>query len=156
MAIAKCPVVHTLLSFLRADISLSYSFARKLPTLIWDLLQMFKRILSTLLIIGSATANITCADNNVGAAKTTMVIAHRGASAYLPEHTLEAKAMAYAMRPDYIEQDLVLSKDDHLIVMHDIYLDSTTNVADVFPGRARDDGHYYTIDFTLEELKTPG
>ncbi|WP_444921034.1 glycerophosphodiester phosphodiesterase [Microbulbifer sp. CnH-101-G] len=114
---------------------------------------MFKRILSTLLIIGSATANITCADNNVGPAKTTMVIAHRGASAYLPEHTLEAKAMAYAMRPDYIEQDLVLSKDDHLIVMHDIYLDSTTNVADVFPGRAREDGHYYTIDFTLEELK---
>ncbi|WP_226644515.1 glycerophosphodiester phosphodiesterase [Microbulbifer variabilis] len=114
---------------------------------------MFKRILSTLLIIGSATANITCAESNVDVAKHTMVIAHRGASAYLPEHTLEAKAMAYAMRPDYIEQDLVLSKDDHLIVMHDIYLDSTTNVAKVFPARSREDGHYYTIDFTLEELK---
>lgn len=87
------------------------------------------------------------------AAHATLVIAHRGASGYLPEHTLEAKALAYAMRPDYIEQDLVLSKDDHLIVMHDIYLDHTTNVAEVFPGRARKDGRYYTIDFTLPELK---
>ncbi|SHF61740.1 glycerophosphoryl diester phosphodiesterase [Microbulbifer donghaiensis] len=82
-----------------------------------------------------------------------IVIAHRGASGYLPEHTLEAKALAYAMRPDFIEQDLVLSKDDHLIVMHDIYLDATTDVAEVFPGRARADGHFYTIDFTLAELK---
>lgn len=86
-------------------------------------------------------------------AQATLVIAHRGASGYLPEHTLEAKALAYGMRPDYIEQDLVLSKDDQLIVMHDIYLDSTTNVAEVFPERAREDGHYYTIDFTLNELK---
>jgi len=86
-------------------------------------------------------------------AQATLVIAHRGASGYLPEHTLEAKALAYAMRPDYIEQDLVLSKDDQLIVMHDITLDETTNVAEVFPDRAREDGHYYTIDFTLGELK---
>ena len=41
-----------------------------------------------------------------------MVIAHRGASGYLPEHTLAAKAMAYAMNPDYLEQDVALSKDD--------------------------------------------
>ena len=82
-----------------------------------------------------------------------LVIAHRGASGYLPEHTLEAKALAYAMRPDYIEQDLVLSKDNHLMVMHDIYLDETTDVADVYPDRARKDGRYYAIDFTLEELK---
>jgi len=82
-----------------------------------------------------------------------IVIAHRGASGYLPEHTLEAKALAYGMRADYIEQDLVLSKDDHLIVMHDIYLDNVTDVAEKFPGRARDDGHFYTVDFTLAELK---
>ncbi|GAA5524194.1 glycerophosphodiester phosphodiesterase, periplasmic [Microbulbifer aestuariivivens] len=84
---------------------------------------------------------------------TPLVIAHRGASAYLPEHTLEAKALAYGMRPDYIEQDLVLSKDGHLIVMHDIYLDQITDVAERFPGRAREDGRFYTIDFTLPELK---
>ncbi|MGL6160135.1 glycerophosphodiester phosphodiesterase [Microbulbifer sp.] len=88
-----------------------------------------------------------------GSAHATLVIAHRGASGYLPEHTLEAKALAYAMRPDYIEQDLVLSKDNRLIVMHDIYLDGITDVAQVFPGRVRKDGHYYTIDFTLAELK---
>lgn len=90
---------------------------------------------------------------STGTAQATQVIAHRGASGYLPEHTLEAKALAYAMRPDYIEQDLVLSKDDQLIVMHDIFLDETTDVARVFPDRAREDGHYYTIDFTLAELK---
>ena len=84
---------------------------------------------------------------------TPIVIAHRGASGYLPEHTLEAKALAYGMKADYIEQDLVLSKDDHLIVMHDIYLDNVTDVAVKFPRRAREDGRFYTIDFTLEELK---
>ncbi|MVY95490.1 glycerophosphodiester phosphodiesterase, partial [Enterobacteriaceae bacterium 8376wD7] len=41
-----------------------------------------------------------------------MVIAHRGASGYLPEHTLPAKAMAYAQGADYLEQDLVMTKDD--------------------------------------------
>jgi glycerophosphoryl diester phosphodiesterase len=87
------------------------------------------------------------------AQRKPLIIAHRGASGYLPEHTLASKALAYAMKPGYIEQDLVLSKDNQLIVMHDIYLDSTTNVASAFPRRAREDGHYYTIDFTLAELK---
>ncbi|AQQ68657.1 glycerophosphodiester phosphodiesterase [Microbulbifer agarilyticus] len=82
-----------------------------------------------------------------------IVIAHRGASGYLPEHTLEAKTLAYALGADYIEQDLVLSKDNHLIVMHDIYLDHVTDVASKFPDKARADGHFYTIDFTLPELK---
>jgi len=84
--------------------------------------------------------------------KNKVVIAHRGASGYLPEHTLEAKAMAYAMHPDYIEQDLVLSKDNVPIVYHDIYLDKTTDVAKKFSDRKRNDGRYYVIDFTYEEL----
>ena len=83
-----------------------------------------------------------------------IVIAHRGASGYLPEHTLEAKAMAHAMNVDYIEQDLVLSKDNVPIVIHDIYLDDVTNVAMQFPNRKRKDNRYYVIDFTFEELKT--
>jgi glycerophosphoryl diester phosphodiesterase len=82
------------------------------------------------------------------------VVAHRGASGYLPEHTLVAKAMAHAMGADYIEQDVVMTKDDHLIVLHDITLDRTTDVAEQFPGRIRDDGRYYAIDFTLEEVRT--
>jgi len=82
-----------------------------------------------------------------------MIIAHRGASGYLPEHTLPAKAMAYAMGADYIEQDVVLTRDNVPIVVHDIVLDTVTNVAEVFPGRARGDGHFYAIDFTLAEVK---
>ncbi|WP_299945560.1 glycerophosphodiester phosphodiesterase [uncultured Microbulbifer sp.] len=114
---------------------------------------MFKKILSVLFLFFSIAAGLTCAESTESNVKNTLVIAHRGASAYLPEHTLEAKSLAYGMRPDYIEQDLVLSKDNRLIVMHDITLDSTTDVAEVFAHRAREDGHYYTIDFTLEELK---
>lgn len=82
-----------------------------------------------------------------------VVIAHRGASGYLPEHTLEAKAMAYAMGADYVEQDVVMTRDDALIVMHDITLERTTDVAERFPGRARADGSYYVVDFTLEEIR---
>lgn len=83
-----------------------------------------------------------------------VVIAHRGASGYLPEHTLPAVALAYGMDPDYIEQDVVMSKDGVPVVMHDIYLDTTTDVAQKFPDRHREDGRYYAIDFTLAELKS--
>lgn len=83
-----------------------------------------------------------------------IVIAHRGASGYLPEHTLPAKAMAYAQGADYLEQDLVLTKDNALIVLHDHYLDRVTDVAERFPQRARKDGRFYAIDFTLKEIKS--
>jgi glycerophosphoryl diester phosphodiesterase len=82
------------------------------------------------------------------------VIAHRGASGYLPEHTLEAAAMAHAMGADYIEQDVVMTRDDQLIVIHDLYLDAVTDVADRFPGRRRTDGKHYAIDFTLDEIRS--
>lgn len=82
------------------------------------------------------------------------VIAHRGASGYLPEHTLEGVAMAHAMGADYIEQDVVLTRDDELVVLHDLYLDAVTNVAEKFSGRKRDDGRHYAIDFTLDEIRT--
>jgi len=81
------------------------------------------------------------------------IIAHRGASGYVPEHTCEAVAMAHAMGADWIEQDVVLTKDDVPIVMHDIHLDTISDVADLFPDRQREDGRYYAIDFTLEEIK---
>lgn len=82
-----------------------------------------------------------------------VVIAHRGASGYLPEHTLPAKAMAYAMGADYLEQDIVLSKDNVPIVIHDIHLETVTDVAKKFPMKKRNDGRFYVIDFTFEELK---
>lgn len=82
-----------------------------------------------------------------------VVIAHRGASGYLPEHTLPAKALAHAMGADFIEQDVVLTHDGVPIVLHDIHLESTTDVAKVFPGRAREDGRFYAIDFSLAEIR---
>jgi glycerophosphoryl diester phosphodiesterase len=90
----------------------------------------------------------------LGAAEPSpTIIAHRGASGYLPEHTLAAKALAYAQGADYLEQDLVLTKDGVLIVQHDVTLDSTTDVATRFPGRQRANGSFYAIDFTWAELR---
>lgn len=83
-----------------------------------------------------------------------LVIAHRGASGYLPEHTLEAKAYAHALGADYIEQDVVATRDNEIVVLHDIFLDRVTDVAHRFTGRHRDDGRYYVRDFDLAEIKT--
>ncbi len=82
------------------------------------------------------------------------IIAHRGASGYLPEHTLEAASLAYGQSPDYIEQDVVITKDGIPIVLHDIHLETVTNVADRYPSRARADKRFYALDFTLAELRT--
>lgn len=85
-----------------------------------------------------------------------VVIAHRGASGYLPEHTLVAKAYAHAAGADYLEQDVVLTKDDVPVVFHDLELEAVTDVAAVYPDRRRADGHWYVIDFTYEELQRLG
>jgi glycerophosphoryl diester phosphodiesterase len=82
------------------------------------------------------------------------VIAHRGASGYLPEHTLAAKALAYAMGADFLEQDVVATRDDRLVVLHDVHIDRVTDVATSYPDRARDDGRYYARDFSLTELQS--
>ena len=82
-----------------------------------------------------------------------IVIAHRGASGYLPEHTLESKVMAHAMGADYLEQDVVATRDDALVVLHDIHLDRVSNVADQYPERVREDGRYYVRDFDLAEVR---
>jgi glycerophosphoryl diester phosphodiesterase len=84
---------------------------------------------------------------------SVVVIGHRGASGYLPEHTLPSKALAYGQGVDYLEQDVVLSKDNVPIVIHDIYLDEVSNVASVFPTRNRSDGRFYVIDFTVDDIK---
>ena len=83
-----------------------------------------------------------------------IVIAHRGASGYLPEHTLAAKALAFGMQADYLEQDVVATRDGHLVVLHDLWLDRVSDVAARFPGRRRADGRWYVRDFDLDELRT--
>jgi glycerophosphoryl diester phosphodiesterase len=111
----------------------------------------FLPIISMLLFIAASThpASLTAqADSDA------IVIAHRGASGYLPEHSLEAVAMAHAQGADFIEQDIVMSKDNEPIVIHDLILDNVTNVAEVFPNRKRDDGQFHVADFTLAEMRT--
>ncbi|WP_240193242.1 glycerophosphodiester phosphodiesterase family protein [Glycomyces sp. YM15] len=92
-----------------------------------------------------------------------LVIAHRGASGYMPEHTLEAYALAVEMGADVIEPDLVLTKDGELLARHEPVLDETTDVAEhpEFADRKTTkliDGKpvtgFFADDFTLAELKT--
>ena len=83
-----------------------------------------------------------------------IIIAHRGASGYLPEHTLESKALAFAQHADYLEQDLAMTKDGRLVVIHDHFLDGLTDVAKKFPNRHRKDGRYYVIDCTSNEIQS--
>ena len=90
-----------------------------------------------------------------------LVIAHRGASGYLPEHTLQAYALAIDQGAHYIEADLVITADGVLIARHENNLADTTDVAEKFPGRRRTkmvDGQqvdgWFSEDFTLEEIKT--
>lgn len=86
--------------------------------------------------------------------RSPAVVAHRGASGYLPEHTREAKVLAHGQGADYLEQDVVATRDGHLVVFHDLHLDDVTDVATKFPERRRPDGRHYVIDFDLEELLT--
>ena len=79
-----------------------------------------------------------------------LVLAHRGASGYLPEHTLAGYELAVKLGADYIEPDLQLTKDGVLVAMHDDTLTRTTNVQTVFAGRPS----YAVSDFTLAEIKS--
>ena len=92
-----------------------------------------------------------------------LVIAHRGASGYRPEHTLAAYALGARMGADYIEPDLVSTKDGVLVARHENEITGTTDVADHPEFAARRatktiDGvtltGWFTEDFTLAELKT--
>jgi glycerophosphoryl diester phosphodiesterase len=91
-----------------------------------------------------------------------IVIAHRGASGELPEHTLEAYKLGIQQGADFVEPDLVLTKDGVMIARHEPMLDSTTDVATKFPASrmtTKDvDGFattaYFASDFTLAEIKT--
>jgi glycerophosphoryl diester phosphodiesterase len=93
-----------------------------------------------------------------------IVIGHRGAPAYRPEHTLASYTLAIEMGADYIEPDLCFTKDGELVARHEPDIGGTTDVADhpEFAGRRRTltiDGTvfantWFTFDFTLAELRT--
>jgi glycerophosphoryl diester phosphodiesterase len=111
------------------------------------------RALTILLLITSAAA--------IAAPPRPIVIAHRGASGHRPEHTLEAYRLAVEMGADFIEPDLVSTKDGVLIARHENEIGGTSDVAERFPDRKQTktiDGQsitgWFTEEFTLAEIKT--
>lgn len=96
--------------------------------------------------------------SSLPSATAKRLIAHRGACAYAPEHTLASYRLALEQGADYVEQDLAVTRDHVLICLHDDSLERTTNVADVFPERAVVDAatgrkQWLAVDFTLAEIK---
>ncbi len=104
-----------------------------------------------------------CLCASLVSANECLVVAHRGASAYLPEHTLESYQLAIEQGADYIEPDVVLTKDGVPIVRHEVLLDLTTDVASRKEYAARRSSRtfygkeiegWFVDDFTLAEIKT--
>src|SRR5262245_10296987 len=98
-----------------------------------------------------------------GRDESPLVIGHRGAAGYLPDHTLESYALAIKLGADYIEPDLVATKDGYLIARHEPNITTTTDVAShpefadrettkVVDGVA--ETGFFASDFTLAEIKT--
>ena len=108
-----------------------------------------------LAVVLFATAVVTAAQSNI------LIIAHRGASGHRPEHTLESYTLGISMGADYIEPDVVSTKDGVLIARHENEIGGTTDVAEKFPSRKTTktiDGQsitgWFSEDFTLAEIKT--
>ena len=111
---------------------------------------------ATVVLAPAFTAGQTAAPGPAARGGSTAcleVIAHRGASGYLPEHTLPAYALGYGQGAGWIEPDVVLTADGVAIALHDVTLDRTTDVAEHYPDRARADGQFYAADFTFAELE---
>src|SRR3712207_4899943 len=119
-------------------------------------------ILGTVAVALPGMAGSSAAQEKTLTGAPTIVVAHRGASGYLPEHTLEAYKMAIEMGADFIEPDLVVTKDGVLIARHEPMLSGTTDVANrpEFASRKttrKVDGvetsDWFASDFTLVEIK---
>jgi glycerophosphoryl diester phosphodiesterase len=123
----------------------------------------------TALVVGVLVVGAGCSDGggNWGGALqeeaaeevSALLVAHRGASAYAPEHTLAAYELAIDQGADYVEPDLQITRDGVLIALHDLTLNRTTDVELVFPDRFRVDTvrgepvqRWYANDFDLEEI----
>ena len=92
-----------------------------------------------------------------GTHPSQLVIAHRGASSHLPEHTLASYRLGLELGADYIQTDIVPTQDGKLIAVHSMDLDVTTDVAQKFPDRKSSSEYlnrtgYWTYNFTLEEI----
>ncbi len=125
-----------------------------MAAVLWRVVAPF--ILLALLSGGCATMKPNIFPNPI-------IIAHRGASGYLPDHTIEAYTLAIDQGADFIEPDLVSTKDGYLIARHEPNLIATTDVAlrQEFADRKRkmkvddvEEEGFFASDFTLAEIKT--
>src|ERR1043165_9306230 len=114
------------------------------------------RLISSFLLV------LSCTDL-MAAVRCPLVIGHRGASGYRPEHTLASYTLAFELGADFIEPDLVSTRDGHLVARHENDITGTTDVSSHLEFAARKatkvvDGvsitGWFTEDFTLAELKT--
>lgn len=102
-----------------------------------------------------------CVASALAGAPGPLIIGHRGAAGHRPEHTIEAYRLAAQMGADYIEPDLVATRDGVLIARHENEIGETTDAAVRFPDRKRTqtiDGRavtgWFSEDFTLAEIRT--
>jgi glycerophosphoryl diester phosphodiesterase len=117
-------------------------------------------LLRTVLALVAVTAVGLHAQDAAPRGGSKQSIAHRGASAYAPEHSLTAYRLAMVQGVDFVEQDLAVTKDGVLICLHDDTLERTSNVATVFPDRYSREStgrggakRWVANDFTLDEIR---
>lgn len=125
---------------------------------------MKKILFAATAVMAACAALPVAAQYNTLTGAAPLVIAHRGASGYRPEHTLEAYRLAIEMGADYIEPDLVMTKDGVLVARHEPVIGGTTDVslraefADRRTTKVIDGvtyaNNWFAEDFTLAELKT--
>jgi glycerophosphoryl diester phosphodiesterase len=115
------------------------------------------RVLPTAVVVVSLFAMTTVP---LGQTPRKINVAHRGASAYAPEHTLAAYRLALEQGADFVEQDLAVTRDGVLVCLHDPSLERTTNVEELFPTRFTEIEYegkkrraWLANDFTLAEIK---
>lgn len=113
---------------------------------------------ASLLFTGLGLVAATVAVRGADAPK--VLIAHRGASGYAPEHTFAAYDLAIQQQANFVEPDLAVSKDGVLVCLHDDTLERTTNVEEVYPDRysptvkgRNGEKRWVANDFTVAELK---
>ncbi|MGC4082824.1 MAG: glycerophosphodiester phosphodiesterase family protein [Vicinamibacterales bacterium] len=114
--------------------------------------------LASLLLTGLAIVAASAIVRGADAPK--ILIAHRGASGYAPEHTFASYDLAIEQKADFVEPDLAVSKDGILVCLHDDTLERTTNVEEVYPTRFSPDvkgrngeKRWVANDFTVAEIK---
>lgn len=113
-----------------------------------------KKRRARLLTAGLFLVTTACsATPEVVAPLNAVVIAHRGASGYAPEHTLEAYSIGYEMGADFLEPDLVMCRDGHLICSHDRTVTKNSNAALLYPDRVDEEGNVRIKDLFLAELQ---